>query len=71
MTDARKACAELCQVSQLALWLATRGRAAGLHQTPLFALPGSKSSATNPFVVQERAEPAWGKRAENTSKPGS
>jgi len=60
MTDGRKACAELCQVSQLALFLAGRGRAAGLHQA-LKCLPaGVEHKPSQADGVREPTERSWG-----------
>ena len=58
MTDARQVCAELCEASQLALYLARRGRDAGLHRDPLFSGPGAENgSAHGSLVCEGRARP--------------
>lgn len=62
MMDARKPCAELCEVSQLALVLASRGRAAGLHQTPLFSRAGEGAPLSAADAMHERPSPPWGRR---------
>ena len=58
MTDARQVCAELCEASQLALYLARRGRDAGLHRDPLFFGPGAENGSAHGSMVREgRAQP--------------
>lgn len=60
MTDARHVCAELCEVSQLALYLARQGRDAGLHQVPLFSGPGAENGIPPRNMVREGMVRPWG-----------
>lgn len=69
MMDARKACAELCEVSELALYLASRGRKAGLHQVPLFSLSLIENRSSSASAVREQALQSWGKQSEEEIGP--
>lgn len=63
--DARKACAELCEVSELALYLASRGRAARLHHTSLFCWEDDGTPTSAAEAMRERPPPSWGRRRED------
>ena len=47
MKNARTVCAELCEVSRLALYLAYCGRTAGLHRRPLFSTDSPTGAREN------------------------
>ena len=59
MTDARQVCAALCEASQLALYLARRGRDAGLHRDPLFSGPGAENGSAHGSMVRESRARPW------------
>lgn len=63
MIDGRKAGAELCETSRLALHLARLGQGAGLHHTPLFSRPFLGGNAGSGGRLGECAGPsgAYGK----------
>lgn len=63
--DGRKVCAELCEVSRLALYLASRGRAAGLHHAPLFCWAGDGTPRSAAEAMREPPPPPWGCRRED------
>lgn len=69
MMDARKACAELCEASRLALYLASRGRAARLHHASLFCREGDGTSRSAAEAMRERPPPSWGRRREDGVNP--
>lgn len=68
MTDARKACQELCEVSRLALFLARMGRASGLHHKPLFLHSAMKEGDSIATAIHEQNDSAYGKRLERNQK---
>ena len=55
MIDGRKAGAELCETSRLALYLACLGQRARLHQAPLFSRPFLENAAGSGGLLRESA----------------
>ena len=58
MRDGRKVCAELCEVSRLALYLARLGQEARLHHAPLFSRPFLEDAARSEGLVRESTDPS-------------
>lgn len=69
--DGRKACAELCEASRLALYLASRGRAARLHHASLFCWEGDGTPRSVAETMRERQPPSWGRRREDGVNPSA
>ena len=65
MIDGRKACAQLCETSRLALYLARLGQGARLHRIPLFSQTVPGAGSRRECVVREGGRGDYGPTTRN------